>query len=185
MLTIAAVVIVGMIYIVRGLFLSGGTVSVSQTDISKASLINTSADRVVRISVRGQIVADDDFRSYQIRITPDQRVLTTYKGYLNQPIDNITLGNNTPAYEQFVYALNRAKWMDSNELTGDSNDKRGICPTGYLYEFQILKGDKSIRKLWASSCSGQRGSFGLRVDSFVELFTKQIPGAQSKIGDLW
>ena len=184
-LVIVIVAILGLTFIIRVLFPSDNKIVLSQTDISRSALLSTSADHAVRMTVRGIIVADEDFRSYQIQITPNERILTVYSGYAYQPIDNTTLGNNIPAYVEFVYALNRAKLMDSNELTGDSNDTRGICATGYLYEFQILKADKSIRKLWTSSCSSSHGSLGLSISPLMRLFTSQIPGAQSKIGGIW
>jgi hypothetical protein len=135
--------------------------------------------------VRGRIVANEDFRSYQIMISPNQRVFTVYKSYLDQPIDNITLGNNTPAYEQFVYALNRAGLMNASELTGNSNDTRGICATGFLYEFQMYKSNKSIKKLWSTSCSRSSGSLKVNVSPSMNLFTVQIPGLQEKLSSVW
>jgi hypothetical protein len=182
---IIVIAIVGLTYIARLLFFSDNSGVLSQADTSQAALASTSADRAVAMTVRGAIVADEDFRSYQVKVTPNQRILTIYTGYQNQPIDNITIGNNIPAYEQFVYALNRAKLMNNDEATGDSNDTRGVCPTGKLYEFQILKADKSVKKLWTTSCSNVRGSLGLSVSTLTNLFIDQIPGAQTKIGSIW
>ena len=182
---IIVIAIVGLTYIARLLFFSDNSGVLSQADTSQAALTSTSADRAVAMTVRGAIVADEDFRSYQVKVTPNQRILTIYTGYQNQPIDNITIGNNIPAYEQFVYALNRAKLMNNDEATGDSNDTRGVCPTGKLYEFQILKADKSVKKLWTTSCSNARGSLGLSVSTLTNLFIDQIHGAQTKIGSIW
>ena len=182
---IIVIAIVGLTYVARLLFFSDNSGVLSQADTSQAALTSTSADRAVSMTVRGAIVADEDFRTYQIKVTPNGRILTIYAGYQNQPIDNITIGNNIPAYEQFVYALNRAKLMNNDEAIGDSNDTRGVCPTGKLYEFQIIKADKSVKKLWTTSCSNARGSLGLNVSTFTNLFIDQIPGAQTKIGSIW
>jgi len=156
-----------------------------QADTSRESLLSTAADRAVRLKVRGNIVADEDFRSYQIQITPNERILALYKGYEKQEFDNITLDNNIPAYEQLVYALNRARMMNNSELTGESNDTRGICASGLLYEFQILKADKVLKSLWTTSCNRPRGSLGVSLAPLTSLFTVQISGAQTKINGLW
>jgi len=36
---------------------------------------------MVSLSVRGPIVADEDFRSYEIVISPNMRELSVYEGY--------------------------------------------------------------------------------------------------------
>lgn len=184
-LIIVAVAIFGLIYFAQLLFFPGGNGSTDKSDTGQSALTDISANRSVIMTVRGKIVANENFRSYQIEITPNKRILTIYKGYLNQSIDNLTFDNNIPAYEQFVYALSRAKLMNSNELTGDSNDTRGICATGFLYEFQVLKSNKTVKKLWRTSCSNARGSLGINVKPVSDLFIVQIPGGQSKIGAIW
>ena len=182
---IIAIAIVGLVYVIQILFFSGGGNISLQADTSRSSLINTSADRAVSVSVRGHIIADEDFRSYQIRVTPNERVFTTYRGYQKDTIENDTLENNIPAYEQFVYALSRAGLMNSSAFTGVANDTRGICAAGFLYEFQIYQADKSLKMLWTTSCSASRGSLGQGAKALESLFIEQIPDAQKKIGRLW
>jgi len=185
-LIIVAIVIAALVSLARVVFFSGSTnTTPSQADIIKEALLSTSADRSVRMTTRGAIVSDEDFRSYQIQITPIARTLTTYKGYQDQPINSVSLGNNIPAYEEFVYALDRANYMKGTEFTGIKNDLRGICATGYVYEFQILKADESLKQLWTSSCSTSRGSLNAKLDQLTKLFIAQIPEAKSIIGKLW
>src|SRR5680860_310816 len=139
-LIIIAIGIAGLVSLARLIFFSGGTGTTTlQADISKAALLDTSVDRAVRMTVRGAIVADETFRSYQIQITPNERNFTTYKGYLDQPINYISFGNNVQAYEQFVYALNRANFMKSNELTGDKNDYAVYAQRVSCMSFKFLK----------------------------------------------
>lgn len=184
-IVIVAIAVVGLVYFARILFFSGGQSVSTQSNTSQAALTSTSANRAVLMKVRGNIVADENFRTYQIQITPNGRTFTSYSGYQNQQIENIVLSNNIPAYEQFVYALNREKLMDASELTGDSNDTRGICATGFLYEFQILKADKTVKSLWTTTCSGLGGSLGVSMSSIRSLFTVQITNVQTKINSLW
>ena len=186
-LIIVAIAIAALVSFSRAIFFSGSTNTTTQTDSSRQALLNTSADHAVKMIVRGEIVADETFRSYQIQITPNGRTLTLYKGYLDQVVNNISLGNNIPAYEQFVYALDKANLMKGTALTGDSNDLRGICATGLVYEFTVLKADKAVKQLWTTSCSSLHGSLNANVSlsQLTKLFTAQIPGSKSLIDELW
>jgi len=183
-IAIIVIVVFGFVSATRYLFFPSDT-STSQADAGKTALLSSSADRSVRMNVRGDIVADEDFRSYQMIITPNERIYIAYKGYMNQQIDKVSLVNNIPAYEQFIYALYGADFMKGNELTGDSNELRGVCASGKLYEFQILKSEKVIKKLWTTSCSGLRGSLKASLTQINSLFNDQIPDVQSNIGKLW
>lgn len=166
----------------RTLFNGGNTntnsssTAVKPEDAGKEALLSTLANRSVVMTLRGPIVADENFHSYRITVTPSSRNMTTYRGYLDQTVDSVQLTNNTEAYTQFVYALNREKLMNAKPLEGDANDTRGVCPLGVLYEFSVLEGKDTVRKLWTSSCSNAKGS--LKVSSLKKvnrLFKKQIP----------
>ncbi len=183
-LLIIILVIGTLVYFGRSIFFPNTNVA-SQPDISQTALLSTNADRAVRMTVRGPIVADEDYRTYQIRVTPNERALIEYKGYQNQQFDNITLVNNIPSYEQFVYALDRSNLMRGTELTGDSNDVRGVCASGNLYQFQIFKADKVVKMLWTTSCSSVHGSINASLRVLTDLIISQIPGAQKKINTLW
>jgi len=50
-------------------------------DLGKEALLKTSDGYMVSLSVRGPIVADEDFRSYEIVISPNMRELSVYEGY--------------------------------------------------------------------------------------------------------
>lgn len=185
-LIIVAVIIAALVSLARTfLFPDSTSTNTAQSNIAQAALLSTSADRAVRLTVRGKIVAEEDFRSYQIKITPNERTLTTYSGYKGDVIDAISLGNNIPAYEQFVYALYRNNLIRGTELTGDSNDLRGVCASGRLYEFQVLKSDKKIKQLWTSSCSSSKGSLRANVNQLTNLFIVQIPESKPIIDKLW
>ncbi len=186
-LIIAAVAVAALVSLTRAIFFntsSSNQASVSQIDASRQALLSTTADRSVRMTVRGAIVADEQFHSYQITITPSSRDLTTYTGYLDTTVDNVSLGNNVPAYEQFVYSLDKANMAKGSELTGDKNDTRGICATGQVYEFAILQADKSVKTLWTSTCRGSKGSLDASVDQLTQLFVSQIPNATQLINKI-
>ena len=190
-ISIAVVVIIigaaifGLIYVGNLLFFSSGNSILNKTNTHESDLLSTTANRAVRMNVRGPIVADEKFHSYQIQITPNNRDLTIYNGYMNTVADNESLGNNIPSYNQFVNALDHAKLMNANELTGTANDTAGVCATGFLYQFTILNDNKQVKQLWTTSCNGVSGSLGLNFNPIMNLFIVQIPNALSKTGAIW
>lgn len=143
--------------------------------VNSAELTSLLANRSVRMTVRGPIVADENYRTYTITISPDSRSMTTYHGYKLEQIDSKQLTNTSKAYGELVYALDRANLMIGDELTGDANDTRGICATGSLYEFELLTDDKTTKRLWTSSCTGSPGSLKANLNQVMNLFTVQIP----------
>lgn len=153
-------------------------------DVTQQALLNTSADRGVRLVVRGPIVADENFRSYRITVTPSERRLQTFTGYLNDQIKEVKLSNNTRAYEEFVHALNLANMTKGTQFEGDANDTRGICATGRVSEFSLLNEGSSVEMLWTSTCRGSVGSLEANVDQLTNLFTDQIPDSRSVIREV-
>lgn len=107
--------------------------------------------------------------------------MTTYKGYASQQVSSEQLPNSTAAYEQFVYALNRAKLMDGRPFTGDDNDTRGVCATGSLYQFEVLQGTNVVQNLWTSTCAGSPGSLRANLGQVSNLFQVQIPDFASRL----
>lgn len=150
----------------------------------KDSILKSDANRSVKMTVRGPIVANEDFRSYTIHVTPAARTLTTFKGYEDEVIDNVSLPNNTSAYEEFTFALNRANMMKGEALSGSADDLRGICATGHIYEFAILKDGKVEKRLWTSTCEGSRGSLKANTRQLQNLFMNQIPNNSQVVKDL-
>lgn len=175
-LIVVAIVVAALVSIGRVIFGGGeGAVDQSQIDTGKQALLNTASDRSVQMTVRGPIVANENFRSYRVTVDPVSRTMTTYAGYLEQPINNKTLDNNAQAYEQFVYALDKANMINGEAFTGEKDDTRGICATGRVYEFEVLQNGESIKRLWTSTCKGSPGSFRASVSQVSDLFLDQIP----------
>lgn len=177
-LIIVAIAIAALVSLARAVFSGDSQQTTSQVDTNTKALLTTTADRSVMMTVRGPIVADENFYSYTIAISPASRILTLYNGYLDTAINQVNLDNSTPAYEQFVYALNRANLTKGSEPKGDANDIRGVCATGNLYEFGILKSSKSVETLWAPNCSGEKGSLNADYYALKSLFMSQIPKSQ-------
>lgn len=172
-LVIIAVAIAAIVSIGQAIF--GGEGQPEEVNQGKRSLVNTDEDRGVRMTVRGPLSGDEKYYSYSITIKPDSRNLTTYNGYLNRQLETQDLGNNIPAYEQFVYSLDRAGMMDAKEFSGDENDIRGVCATGRIITFETLRGASVIKSLWTSTCSNSRGSLKTEYIRLQNLFKAQMP----------
>lgn len=171
-LIVIIVAVAALVSVARNIF--GGSEE-PVVNNGKEALLNTSLDRSVRMTVRGPIVGDNVFHSYTITATPTTRNLTTYQGYLQNQLETSDLANNSKAYEQFVYALDRADMMEGNELEGDADDIRGVCATGFLYRYEVIQGSNTVKSLWTTSCNRSKGSLKANNASLVRLFRVQIP----------
>lgn len=174
---IIIVAIAGLVALARLLFAGGGSQASTpnQIDIARQNLLTTSDGRSVSMTVRGPIVAEEDFRSYRITISPTARTFESFKGYLDVTVDKQTLPNNTAAYDQFVNALNKANLVASAPFAADKNNTLGICATGKVYEFRLLNGNDETQMYWTSTCGGSTGSLRASVNQTSQLFLNQIP----------
>ena len=176
-IVVIIIAIASLVSLARVVFFSGSSTSTTKVDISRDALLSTDINRSVEMTVRGPIVADEAFHSYQIDVSPSSRSMRTYNGYLGTVVSQIDLTNSTAAYEQFVFALDKADLTKGTELIGDKNDVRGICATGRVFEFAIINGTDTVKKLWTSTCKGSTGSLDASVQQLQGLFTVQIPGS--------
>jgi hypothetical protein len=172
---IIIVAIAGLVALGRLIFSGGSSTAAPEVDMSQQHLLDTSADRAVSMTVRGPIVADEDFRSYQIVVSPTSRTFEAFTGYLDQSTDRQVLTNNTAAYGQFVHALDKANLVKGTPFEGEKNNVLGICATGKVYEFKILNAGAVDEMLWTSTCSGSSGSLRGSTAQLSRLFLNQIP----------
>ena len=175
-IVITIVAVAAVIAIGRALF---GKNDSGQTDqnvnTAQVALLSTEEGRAVRLTVRGPIVANENFRSYSVIISPSSRDMTTYEGYLDKEINQKKLDNNVKAYTELIYALDKRKMMNGTQLTEQQNDLRGICASGKVYKFETLKDNSVVKSLWTSDCSGSKGSAQANVNEILDMFLKQIP----------
>lgn len=171
---IVAIVIAALVSIGRALFFGSGEQKPT-VDRAVTALHDTSGLASVEMAVRGPIVASENFHSYRITVSPSSRSLTTYTGYQGQVEKTQQYDNTQKAYEQFVYALDKADMVKGTQLVGDKDDTRGVCATGKVYEFTVYSGDAPVKHLWTSTCGGSKGSFNASVSQVGNLFLKQLP----------
>ncbi|MDQ5932601.1 MAG: hypothetical protein WBK76_03765 [Candidatus Saccharimonadales bacterium] len=186
-IVIAALVIAAIVSIGRAVFNSGdqsNTQAPVAVDKDREALLNTSVGRSVQMTVRGPIVAEENFMSYRITASNSERAMKVYKGYLEEETNGKSLSNNTQAYEQFVYALDKANMMKGAAEEKEAkveDDLRGICARGYVYEYTVLSGGNEVKKLWTSTCDGSKGTLNASKDQLSQLFLAQIPGSSELI----
>lgn len=169
---IVIMAVIALMSLGKAIFKNGGKKE-PQVNALEQALLATDASRGVKMTVRGPIVAQENFRSYQIVITPSSRIITTYKGYLGEQISTKQLDNNLPAYEQFVNSLVKANLSKSKPF--ETENLNGICATGTVTEFDVLQNNKSLAHIWTSTCKGSVGSLTASVDQNKNLFLSQIP----------
>jgi hypothetical protein len=182
-IVIIIIAIAAIVSLARIVFFSGTSMP-TVVDESRTALLTTTAGRSVTMTVRGPIVADEEFHSYRIDISPGSRTIKTYTGYLENIVASNSLPNSVAAYEQFVYALDKANFSKGIQLEGDRNDVRGVCATGRVYEFSIMNNEEIVKKLWTSTCKGSVGSLRSNVTQLTSLFVNQIPDADKLIKEV-
>lgn len=178
-LVVVIIAVIAVVSIGRALFFSGND-SDNETTQSEATaqsnLLKTTSDRGVKLTVRGPIVADEDFTSYTITASPSTRTMSVYNGYVDSIRDQKSYENNGQAYTQFVYALDKANMTKGKAVSGDAEqDLRGICATGYVYQYAITLNGQNVEELWTSTCGGSKGTLDASTDQLNNLFQKQIP----------
>lgn len=183
---IFTIVIIAIIagLISAGRYLFGG--NNQKTEETKAviatardELLTVNTSRSVRLTVRGPIVADEKFSSYQVSVSPQSRVYTLFDGYLSAVKENKSYENNSKAYEEFVYALDKANITKPGKYDEEqASDLRGVCATGRIYEFEFLDEGSVKKHYWTSTCKGSPGTFGASVQQVTNLFAKQVPEIQ-------
>lgn len=174
---VIAFIVAAIVSLGRMLFVGGDSPSTTEAETVSSVRDETLAvdgSRAVRYTVRGPIVADENYRSYQITITPTTRSFTLYKGYLDEQIENQIYTNSREAYEQFVHALDKANIGQTRELKED--DLRGVCATaGRAYKYETLQNNVATRTIWTSTCPESPGSMAASVPKIHALFANQLP----------
>lgn len=130
---------------------------------------------VVRLIIDGQINSNQTHQAIRITVGKDDVTYEQIQGYEGTVVNRQDFANNQSAYTNFLYALGRAGFT-----RGDSNSKlaneKGFCALGQRYIFELLDGDHTIQRYWATSCGGgapktYKGGLALTLN----LFELQLP----------
>lgn len=178
-IVVSVALILGLIAVGRYIF--GGASRQDDEVVNQArdELLTVNVDRSARMTIRGPIVADENFRTYEVVVSPTERLYSVYDGYRDDLDTRNRFDNNTRAYEQFVYALDKAALTKPGKYTeSEASDLRGVCATGRVYEFALYDGDQQIQRYWTSTCGGSPGTLGASVQQLTNLFSAQITGVK-------
>lgn len=181
---VIALVIAAVISVGRMIFFSSSSSQDKVADSMSTSLVDTDESRSVRWAVRGPIVANEKFQSYQITVSPSSRSYMVYTGYLDQVVLTHKYENNRQAYEQFVYAL--AKADVTNTRNAADNDIRGACATqGLAFVFETAKDGTVDQSEWTTTCAGSKGTMTAKPAQVQALFVNQIPDFSPKFDEIY
>lgn len=182
-IVIIIVAIAGLVALMSLIFKGTGSSSINKgngeaaVSQSRQNLLDSTAGSSVSMTVRGPIVADEDFRSYRVEVSPSERKFQAFNGYLDTVTASEVLENNVAAYNQFVHALERINMVSGMPFVGEANDVSGVCSSGKLYEFSTLKKGKARDMFWTSTCSESKGSLKGSAAQISTLFLNQIPAS--------
>lgn len=169
-------------WVIGSLGSNNSQTTTSQASSTESALLSSDSSNSVQMTVRGPIVGDEQFRSYQVTISPTSRSITTWSGYdKTSTLGQINLGNNQKAYDEFVHALDYAGFTKTQ--TTKESDTSGLCANGRVYHFDILEGNEAAQDTWATNC-GIKGTFNGNGPSVRSLFLSQIDGADSLVGTI-
>lgn len=128
---------------------------------------------VVRFTVGGPIVSEQQYQSYQITVGRDQTRIETRQGYQGNIIEAKTYDNNQQSYTNFLRAIDFAGFAKGDKKS-PNKDERGTCADGNRYIIETLNGTSEIQRFWSTTCRGQ-GNFKGNSETIRKLFAVQIP----------
>lgn len=168
-LVIIGLIVLVFILVMRGL--SGNSKEETQAPLSNYA----TTDTIVRLTVDGSIVSDQEHRAYRITVGRSEVRMETLKGYQYEHIDEVILSNNEASYTNFLRALEAAGYTRGrSDADGEQRDERGMCAHGNRYVMEIISGTTSIQRYWSSQCRSD-GTFKGNTSEVRRLFNAQIP----------
>ena len=176
-------IIIGVIFflLVAGLFffITGGDRTADNPNAAdekrRQQVTNINSGRSLRMTVYGPVVANEERESYEISVTTTSRRFTAYKGYSQSQVASSDYDNTYEAYQQFAYALARAGFDKTREVSADQEDDRGACATGKRYVYELFENGTSVKRIWTTNCNNVRGTYGGTNSVTYRLFQSQIP----------
>lgn len=130
-------------------------------------------DASVRLTIDGQINADQTHRQIRITVNRDDATFDLIQGYQGTVISTQSYANNESAYSNFLYALSHVGFTlgDNSKLLAN---EKGYCPLGNRYIFELINNGQDVQRYWATTC-GKPRTYGGNVSATLNLFKLQIP----------
>ncbi len=179
LIAVGLAILVGIL-IVRSI--TGGNDNNAEQEPSTALVNYADTGVVMRMTVEGPIVADQDFRSIVVRVGASQNQLQTLTGYQGSVDVSQSFASNSTAYANFLRALDIQGFTEGNDDEALA-DFRGYCPGGKRYIFDIVDGQEITQRYWTTSCGRSIGNFRGNASQVANLFRAQIPGYNDLVRD--
>ena len=168
-LAAVGLIVLVVIMIIRGF--SGGDNTAQRDPLSNYA----STDTIVRMTIDGPIVAEQQHTAYRITVGRSETRIETLKGYEYEILETKTYENNQQSYTNFLRALDLAGFTKGVENPSrDAQDERGVCATGNRYIYETISGTSQKQRLWATTC-GSAGTFKGDKEKVQQLFDRQVP----------
>jgi hypothetical protein len=156
------------------LFTGGGGSNPKKPKTTKALTDYASTDAVVRLTIDGPIVADQNHQAVQITAGQDDVTYSQVQGYQGTVANQQSFVNNQNAYSNLLYALGHAGFTKGDNSKVLANEK-GYCATGNRYIFELIDNGTDIERYWATSCGGTKTYQG-NLNLTLTIFKAQVPG---------
>jgi len=133
------------------------------------------SDTLVRMTVDGPIVSDQQHQAYRITIGRSETRVETLQGYEYDAIDTRTYNNNQEGFTNFLRAIELAGFAKGiKDVSSQAKDERGVCATGDRFVFEVIDGTSQKQRYWSTSC-GNNGTFKGNTEQVKRLFDRQVP----------
>ncbi|HVV25503.1 MAG TPA: hypothetical protein VHC21_00515 [Candidatus Saccharimonadales bacterium] len=179
---IGFLVTIGLIILLIVLLFTGGGNKNNNNQPSTSSRPKTvdelaayaSTDAVVRLTIDGPIVADQNHQAVQVTVGQDDVTYSQVQGYQGTVANQQSFVNNQNAYSNLLYALGHAGFLKGDSSKALANEK-GYCPTGNRYVFELIEDGQDVQRYWATSCGGTPKTYKGNLNLTLTLFQAQVP----------
>jgi hypothetical protein len=162
------VIVLVIVLIVKAL--SGGKHTPNkQIDLASYASKNS----VVHLLIDAPVVGNDQHRAIEISVDNSAITLDILQGYEGKVTTHKAYDNTQAAYEVFLKAL-QYNGFTKGDINSTNSDERGVCALGDRYVYMLASDDKTVFRMWSTSCGGQ-GTFGGSPQTIRTLFRRQIP----------
>ena len=179
---IAMVMIGGIVFLAQTIFGGKNEPKKPEQQVTH-SILEPTDSTVVRMEVRGPVLAKERHYEISASITPNQRKLVIYKGYGREDVlKTMELGNTKEAFANFLAALGDNGFTKANEKSAQKSS--GLCASGQLIDFILDNGSYGKSELWTTSCGDIEGSFNGNGAAVTNLILGQLPGSKAAIDEV-
>jgi hypothetical protein len=176
-LGVVALVVLVFILVIRGFSGSGDKQPKTESQLSDY----TNTTTVMRMTIEGPVVADQNYDEVRITIGRDANTIEIVNGYQDKVISAKTYPNNSDAYGNFLRAIQLLGYT-KGDTTGTLDDERGYCASGNRYVYEIVSGASDVQRYWIGTCGV--GTFKGSSAQIRALFRAQIPDYANITGKL-